>query len=99
MTRMTSSRTRILRRKQTEAERLLWSKLRDRQLAGHKFRRQVALGTFIVDSVCFDARLTVELDGGQHSDERHILYAGARQEWLECEGFRVRRFRETKGAT
>ncbi len=59
---------------------------------GHNFRRQVALGPFIVDLVCFDTRLIVEVDGGQHGDERHAKRDAARTAWLEGEGFRVLRF-------
>jgi adenine-specific DNA-methyltransferase len=86
---MTSSRVRQLRRNLTQAERLLWTRLRDRQLAGHKFRRQVAIGPFIGDFVCFDARLIVELDGGQHGQEWHLRHDEARTAWLEGKGFRV----------
>jgi len=89
---MTGTRARALRRRQTEAERLLWNRLRDRQLSGLKFRRQVAIGTFIVDFVCFDARLVVELDGGQHGEDRHAARDAARTTWLEGEDFRVLRF-------
>jgi len=89
---MANDRTRQLRRKQTEAERKLWSRLWDRQLAGHKFRRQVALGPFIVDFVCFDRRVIVELDGGQHGQERYVDHDRARTAWLKGEGFSVLRF-------
>ncbi|MEZ5785835.1 MAG: DUF559 domain-containing protein [Xanthobacteraceae bacterium] len=57
---------RHLRRRQTDAERQLWFRLRDRRLVGLKFKRQVPVGTFVVDFLCADARLIVELDGGQH---------------------------------
>jgi len=59
-------RARALRRAATPAERALWSALRGRRLAGAKFRRQQPLGPFIVDLVCFDARLVVEADGAPH---------------------------------
>jgi very-short-patch-repair endonuclease len=52
-----------LRRNQTDAERMLWFRLRDRRLAGWKFKRQVPIDRFIVDFVCADAKLVVELDG------------------------------------
>jgi len=54
----------------TDAERKLWSALRDRRFANFKFRRQVPLGPFIADFVCYDARLIVEVDGGQHAESR-----------------------------
>ncbi len=58
---------RELRRNQTEAERLLWSRLRNRRLSGWKFKRQVPIGPYIADFVCVDAWLIVELDGGHHN--------------------------------
>jgi len=60
-------RARSLRKSLTDTERLLWSKLRGRRFGGFKFRRQVPLGPFIADFVCFEQRLIVELDGGQHT--------------------------------
>jgi very-short-patch-repair endonuclease len=59
---------RKLRRDMSEAERRLWSRLRDRSLGGFKFRRQVAIGPFVADFVCAERRLIVEVDGGQHAD-------------------------------
>jgi len=58
---------RKLRRNQTDAERVLWFRLRDRRLNGLKFQRQVPIDKYIVDFCCADARLIVELDGGQHA--------------------------------
>src|SRR5207237_115782 len=58
---------RRLRHRQTDAERVLWLRLRDRRLGGWKFRRQVPIDRFIVDFYCADARVVVELDGGQHA--------------------------------
>jgi len=60
---------RRLRKEQTEAERRLWWHLRNRQQEGWKFRRQFRIGGYIVDFVSIDARLIVELDGGQHSEQ------------------------------
>lgn len=84
------SNSRLLRCNQTTAEQKLWASLRDRRLAGYKFRRQVPLGRFIVDFSCYDTRLVVELDGGQHSDSQDD--DAARTQWLEGRGFRVLRF-------
>ena len=86
---MTTSRARQLRARQTEAERKLWFLLRDRRLNGAKFRRQVPIGKYIADFVCQEARLIVELDGGQHTDR--IAYDTARTEWLAGVGYRVLR--------
>jgi very-short-patch-repair endonuclease len=60
---------RRLRRNQTDAERVLWFRLRDRRLAGLKFNRQVPIDRFVVDFVCKDVKLIIELDGGQHGDD------------------------------
>ena len=81
---------RELRQKQTDAERLLWKHLRNRQVAGYKFRRQEVIKPYIVDFVCFDAKLIIEVDGGQHGDQ--IEYDEARTTYLETRGYRVLRF-------
>jgi len=57
------------RRKETEAEQILWSLLRKKQLNGVKFRRQQPLGDYIIDFVSFDKKLVIETDGGQHNAE------------------------------
>ena len=60
---------RRLRREATDAERRLWSRLRNRQLGGFKFRKQETIGRCIADFACVECRLIVEADGGQHRDE------------------------------
>jgi len=87
---MNKTKARELRKNPTEAERKLWKYLRLRQLGGYKFRRQQPLGSYIVDFVCLEKKLIVELDGGQHSIQ--INYDAKRTEWLETHGFRVLRF-------
>jgi len=77
------------RKNLTDAERKLWSILRSHRLQGWKFKRQEQLGDFIVDFVCFRARLIVEADGSQHADNADDL---VRTTWLEGKGFRVIRF-------
>jgi very-short-patch-repair endonuclease len=62
----THERARMLRREMTEAEKKLWQVLRSRQTEGYRFRRQVPIGCFTADFVCHEARLIVEIDGGQH---------------------------------
>lgn len=62
------SRERSLRLDQTEAERMLWARLRSRRLQGFKFRRQHRIGPYIADFVCPECRLVIELDGSQHLD-------------------------------
>jgi very-short-patch-repair endonuclease len=90
MNQMNRSRARELRNNPTQAERLLWQHLRLRQLAGYKFRRQQPLGNYIVDFVCLEKRLAIEVDGGQHSTQ--VAYDEQRTAWLEEQGFRVLRF-------
>jgi very-short-patch-repair endonuclease len=85
------ARSRALRRDSTDAEKRLWSILQNRKLAGSKFRRQVAIGSFIVDFCCIAARLVVELDGEQHADALK-RYDDARTGQLQERGFRVVRF-------
>ncbi len=73
----------------TKAETLLWQALRNKQLEGLKFKRQVPLDGYILDFVCFEARLIVEVDGGQHSELRRDA---ARDRHFETQGFRTIRF-------
>src|SRR5438552_2432962 len=79
-----------LRRTQTDAERKLWMRLRDRQLNGLKFRRQQPIGRYIVDFFCPEHRLVIELDGGHHADQ--IQADKRRTEFLTEAGYRVLRF-------
>lgn len=81
---------RELRSHQTPTERDLWQQLRAKRFAGFKFRRQQPLGRYIVDFVCFEQRLIVELDGSQHADQQD--YDAERDAWLQAQGFRVLRF-------
>ncbi|MHA1540831.1 MAG: endonuclease domain-containing protein [Alphaproteobacteria bacterium] len=81
-----------LRKKLTEAEELIWSFLRKKQLLNYKFRRQIPIRNYIVDFVCFEKKLIVELDGGQHCEEKNKNYDKRRAEVLEKSGFKVLRF-------
>jgi very-short-patch-repair endonuclease len=83
---------RELRSNLTIAERTLWYILRRRHLLGYRFRRQVPVGRYIVDFLCYEARLIIELDGGQHNMPTHIGYDNQRTFWLESQGFTVLRF-------
>lgn len=83
---------RQLRNEPTAAEKRLWHFLRTGKL-GVKFRRQAAIGAYIVDFVCFSHDLIVELDGPQHLDTSAIEYDRQRSAWLASRGFRVLRFR------
>ena len=83
-------RARELRKSDTRAETLLWSRLRNRKLGGWKWKRQVPRGVYIVDFLCSEAGLVIEIDGGQHSEQ--IAYDERRTAWLEAQGLRVLRF-------
>jgi very-short-patch-repair endonuclease len=81
---------RHLRRRSADAEQRLWRHLRDRRLAGYKFRRQRPVGRFVADFICMERRLVVEVDGGQHdwkaaADRRRTAA-------LNASGYRVIRF-------
>ena len=88
--RLVLRRSRGLRRRETDAERRLWADLRDRRLGGWRWRRQVPVGPFIVDFLCAEARLVVELDGGQHADR--VAYDSRRTAYLSGLGLNVIRF-------
>jgi very-short-patch-repair endonuclease len=81
---------RNLRKNMTDAERVLWQHLRRKQIRSFKFRRQCPIGPYIVDFVCFDKMLVIELDGGQHAVAQEA--DGRRTEWLNRQGYRVLRF-------
>ena len=81
---------RRLRKNQTDAERRLWLQLCSRRLSGFKFRRQHPIGPYVVDFVCLEKKLVIELDGGQHIDR--IVDDNRRTEFLRRHGFKVMRF-------
>lgn len=81
MTRNIINIAKNLRKSSTDAERLLWRHLRANQLEGQKFRRQQPIGNYIVDFVCFDKRIVIEVDGRQHAIEKHK--DNERDKWLE----------------
>jgi very-short-patch-repair endonuclease len=79
-----------LRRRQTDVERRLWARLRDRRLLGAKFARQVPIGAYVVDFCCRELKVIVELDGGQHAVQ--VRSDASRTAFLESLGYRVLRF-------
>jgi very-short-patch-repair endonuclease len=81
---------RALRRQETNAEQRLWKELRNRQLDGWKFKRQVPHGRYVLDFFCMDASLIVEVDGYQHFEER-AAHDVERTRYLEAEALRVLR--------
>ena len=83
---------RQLRKNSTDAERILWSALRDHRLNGIGFRRQAPIKNYIVDFICHSAKLVIELDGGQHSSDPAEPADAARTNVIEARGFKVLRF-------
>ena len=86
------SKARELRKNSTDAERILWSELRDNRLNGVGFRRQVPIKNYIADFACHSAKLVVELDGGQHFSDQSERADAARTAVIEARGFQVIRF-------
>jgi len=74
----------------TDAEALLWKLIRNRRIAGAKFRRQHPIGRYILDFYCDEKQLAIELDGGQHTDT--VRYDERRDAWLRAQGIEVLRF-------
>ncbi|MDE2860528.1 MAG: DUF559 domain-containing protein [Chloroflexota bacterium] len=87
---MTTKRARELRSNPTDAERKLWSHLRKRQVYGSKFRRQRPVGPYVVDFICLEKRLIVEVDGGQRAQQ--LTRDTIRDDYLVSVGFKVLRF-------
>ena len=85
-----NKRQRLLRGAMTNAEQSLWQALRGRQILGYKFRRQHPFGDFILDFVCLEKKLVIEVDGGQHSKQAKA--DAVRTDRLAKAGFRVLRF-------
>jgi very-short-patch-repair endonuclease len=84
--------SKMLRRRGTHAERILWLQLRRKQFGGFKFRRQEQIGKYIVDFVSFEIKLIIEVDGGQHNEDKHLQDDAVRSGWLTNQGFKVIRF-------
>src|SRR4030042_6949610 len=81
-----------LRRNQTDAEKLFWMRLRNRQFYGIKFFRQYSTGPYILDFYCPKLKLAIELDGGQHTHEDNREYDAERSAYLKSQGIDVMRF-------
>jgi very-short-patch-repair endonuclease len=85
-------RRRELRRNQTEAEKVAWAHLRNKQFYGMKFFRQYSIGPYVLDFYCPTMKLAVELDGGQHNQSENKEYDSVRSEYLKLQGIDVIRF-------
>ena len=86
----TLEKARTLRQSHTDAEGLLWHYLRNKQLDGYKFRRQLPIGPYIVDFACLSRKLVIELDGGQHAEQHN--HDKKREDYLRGKGYRILRF-------
>ena len=85
-------RARSLRRNSTNTERVLWQRLKNRNLCGFKFIRQAPIGPYIADFLCRDMKLVVEIDGATHSSDEEMASDQRRTSFFEEHGFRVMRF-------
>jgi very-short-patch-repair endonuclease len=83
-------RARELRKNPTDTERKLWHHIRDKQLDNFRFRRQRPIGKYIVDFICLEANLVIELDGGQHAEQ--LQYDAERTKYLTAQGLHVLRY-------
>jgi len=81
-----------LRKNQTEAEKLLWYRLRNKKFLGFKFRRQQLIGKYIVDFVNFERKIIIEVDGEQHNFKDRKFKDNVRTKWLTTQGFTIVRF-------
>jgi len=84
--------SRQLRRSSTDAEKLLWSKIRRKQIKNFQFFRQKPIGNYIADFYCKEAKLVIEIDGGQHYEDMNIENDRIRNRFLEKQGLKVIRF-------
>ncbi|MFH1714959.1 MAG: endonuclease domain-containing protein [Elusimicrobiota bacterium] len=92
MKRKNIERSRALRKKQTDTEKKLWRVLRNRQLSGVKFKRQVPVQKYILDFYSSKYKLAIEADGGQHYEEKNIIYDTKRTNILNNQGIEILRF-------
>ncbi|MEK6766254.1 MAG: endonuclease domain-containing protein [Planctomycetota bacterium] len=92
MNRKLTNIARSLRKRSTDTERFLWRHIRAKQLESLKFRRQQPIGNYIVDFVCFEKRVIIELDGGQHTYDTEMNKDLIRDKWFEEQGYKVLRF-------
>jgi len=87
-----TQRARRLRRDVTDAERVLWQRLRAIKPNGSHFRRQATIGPYFADFACHEKRLVIELDGGQHNTSQGVEADEKRTAFLQSRGYRVLRF-------
>lgn len=85
-------KSRELRKNMTPQERKLWSIIRNRQFFNYRFRRQFPVGQYIVDFICRERKIIIEVDGGEHNEQQNIKKDNNRTKYLESEGYQVIRF-------
>jgi very-short-patch-repair endonuclease len=85
-----------LRKNMTDAEKLLWSKLRKKQLKDKQFYRQRIIGDYIVDFYCPKENLIIEIDGGQHYEEEGLAKDKTRDDYMKAQGFKVLRISDSE---
>ena len=85
-------KARYLRNNMTDAEKRIWGIIRNRQFYGYRFLRQYVIDSYIVDFVCREKKIIIEIDGGQHNQSKDIEYDKTRTEHLQSKGYRVIRF-------
>ncbi len=83
---------RYLRKNMTPQEQKLWDVIRNRQFYGYRFLRQYVIGVYIVDFICREKKLIIEIDGGQHNEPKNLEYDKQRSLYLESKGYRIIRF-------
>lgn len=83
---------RKLRKNQTPQEQKIWQLLRNNQFQNLKFRRQYPIGDYVVDFICKEEKIIIEIDGGQHNIDKNIEKDKLRTEYLKSKGYRVIRF-------
>ena len=83
------NKAKVLRKNQTTQEQKLWSLLRNRSFHNLKFKRQYPIGSYIVDFICLEKNIVIEIDGGQHNTDENIKYDNKRTEFLNSKGFKV----------
>jgi len=86
------SQRKNLRRNETDAERKIWSRLRNKQVDGLKFYRQYSIGSYVLDFFCPMRRLAIEIDGGQHNEDGERVHDAKRTDYLAQQGIQVIRF-------
>ncbi len=86
------TKIRSLRTNMTKQEQKLWQLIRKRGINKYRFRRQFPIGNYIVDFICREKKLVIEIDGGQHNEVKNAEYDRERTRYIESQGYRVIRF-------